>query len=474
MATRKDQLQSHQFLGQRMVSALVTRESDPEQPPFRRPFVSAIWSVAIAFIALAVMGVYGLVVPGGNKAWQAGDAVIVEKETGTRYVYLSGRLHPVANYASALLAIGKKAETRRVSQRSLRDAPRGPRIGIVDAPDALPPAKQLLPGAWSLCSEPMLDGTGERTSESVLLVGAQPVSSQSLGASALLVNVLGTRDQYMINDGYRYKLDRGVALQAGLALGGEGWATVGKAFINGLPEGQPVAPLATAGIGKPSSAIPKRKTKVGELFMVGSGGVRQYYMATRDRLLLLTDLQYSIQLTYAPLKNAYAGKSPHPFELNPTSLGRVETPPDSVPAGTDGRLPATRPTFARPADESTICAAYRPGATVPTILVDATLPPRDPAMVTPKQGPEGTLLADRIVVPAGSAAIAESMPSSRAPAGTILIITDMGRAYPLAAADLLKLFGYEGVPPVRLPANLIARIPESSGLDPATAVRPTA
>ncbi len=474
MATRKDQLQSHQFLGQRMVSALVTRESDPEQPPFRRPFLSAIWSVVIAFIALAVVGVYGLVVPGGNKAWQAGDAVIVEKETGTRYVYLSGRLHPVANYASALLAIGKKAETRRVSQRSLRAAPRGPRIGIVDAPDALPPAKQLLSGAWTLCSEPMLDGSGERTSESVLLVGAQPTTSQPLGGSALLVNVLGTRDQYMINDGYRYKLDRGVALQAGLALGGEGWARVGKAFVNGLPEGQPVAPLAIAGIGAPSTAIPKRKTKIGELFMVGSGGARQYYIATRDRLLLLTDLQYSIQLTYAPLKNAYGGKAPHPFNLNPTSLGRVETPPDSVPAGTDGRLPATRPTFARPADESTICAAYRPGATVPTILVDATLPPRDPAMVTPRQGPEGTLLADRIIVRPGAAAVAEVMSSRRAPAGAVLIVTDMGRAYALSDPDLLKLFGYEAARPVQLPASLVARLPQGPGLDPAQAVRPTA
>ncbi|GAA1689550.1 hypothetical protein GCM10009745_38400 [Kribbella yunnanensis] len=473
MATRKDQLQSHQFLGQRMVSALVTRETDPEQPPFRRPFLAAIGSTVIAIIALAVVFVYGLVVPGGNKAWQAGDAVIIEKETGTRYVYLSGRLHPVANYASALLALGKKVESRRVSQRSLRDAPRGPRIGIVDAPDALPPAKQLLPGAWTLCSQPMLDPTGEQTSESVLLVGSQPASAQPLGSTALLVTVIGTRDQYMINDGYRYKLDKAVALQAGLALGGEGWARVGQAFVNGLPEGQPVTPLRIAGIGAPSTAIPNRKTKIGELFIVGSAGARQYYLADRDRLLLLTDLQYSIQLTYGPLKKAYAGKAPRPLELDPTSLGRVQTPPDSVPAGADGRLPATRPTFTRPADESTVCAAYRPGATVPTILVNATLPPRDPAMVTPKRGPAGTLLADRVIVPSGKAAVVEAMPSRQAPAGTVMVVTDMGRAYPVADADLLKLFGYEAATVPRYPSSLVARIPQGSALDPSRAVNPS-
>ncbi|MFB6720120.1 type VII secretion protein EccB [Kribbella sp. NPDC056345] len=473
MATRKDQLQSHQFLGQRMVSALVTRETDPEQPPFRRPFLAAIGSAVIAIVALAGVFVYGLVVPGGNKAWRAGDAVIIEKETGTRYVYLSGRLHPVANYASALLALGKKVESRRVSQRSLRDAPRGPRIGIVDAPDALPPAKQLLAGAWTLCSQPMIDPTGEPTSESVLLVGSQPASAQPLGSTALLVTVIGTRDQYMINDGYRHKLDKAVALQAGLALGGEGWARVGQAFVNGLPEGQPVTPLRIAGIGAPSTAIPNRKTKIGELFMVGSAGARQYYLADRDRLLLLTDLQYSIQLTYGPLKKAYAGKAPRPLELNPTSLGRVQTPPDAVPAGADGRLPATRPTFARPADNSTICAVYRPGATIPTILVNATLPPRDPAMVTPKRGPEGTLLADRVVVPPGAAALTEVMSSDRAPSGTLILVTDMGRAYPLADPDVLSLLGYEGATGVRLPAALVSRIPQGPALDPPRAMRAT-
>jgi len=47
MATRKDQLQSHQFLGQRMVSALVTRETDPEQPPFKRATSAAFGGVTV-------------------------------------------------------------------------------------------------------------------------------------------------------------------------------------------------------------------------------------------------------------------------------------------------------------------------------------------------------------------------------------------------------------------------------------------
>ncbi|HEY0620765.1 MAG TPA: type VII secretion protein EccB, partial [Kribbella sp.] len=50
MATKRDQLQAYQFLVQRVVSALVIRESDPEQPPFRRPTAAAIGSVALAVL----------------------------------------------------------------------------------------------------------------------------------------------------------------------------------------------------------------------------------------------------------------------------------------------------------------------------------------------------------------------------------------------------------------------------------------
>ncbi|TDD61783.1 type VII secretion protein EccB [Kribbella antibiotica] len=474
MATRKDQLHSHQFLGQRMVSALVTGETDPEQPPFRRPFLAAIGGLVIALIALAVVAVYGLVVPGGNKAWQAGDAVIVEKETGTRYVFLSGRLHPVANYASAVLALGKKAEARRVSQRSLQGAPRGPRIGILDAPDALPAAKQLLVGAWTLCSQPMLDQTGEPTSESVLLVGSQPLAAKPLATGALLVDVIGTRDKYLIANGFRYQVDKTIAVQAGLTLGAETSVHVGQAFVNGLPEGQPLTPLRLAGLGKPSSAVPGRKSRIGEVFMVRSmSGSRQYYVAIADRLVMMSELQAAIQLAYTPMKAAYGGKAPTVRELNPTSLGRVQPPADPMTAGTDGRLPQSRPDFAKPGNDSTVCAVYAPGSAVPTILVDAQLPPRDPAMITPKRGPEGTALADRVVVPPGTAAVAEVMPSTRTPAGTLVVVTDVGRAYPLIDPDLLKLFGYDTTQPVRFPAGLVARIPQGPGLDPVRALRPT-
>src|SRR6476469_9078360 len=84
MAAKRDQLHAYQFLVQRVVSALVTRETDPEQPPFRRPVHAAFGGIAVAVVALAAVGVYGMLNPGGNQTVADGRKVVVEKETCTR------------------------------------------------------------------------------------------------------------------------------------------------------------------------------------------------------------------------------------------------------------------------------------------------------------------------------------------------------------------------------------------------------
>lgn len=469
MATRKDQLQSHQFSVQRMVSALVTRESDPEQPPFRRPTTAAVGSVVIAFVVLAGVWVYGMVVPGGSKAWAGGDAVIVEKETGTRFVYVDGHLHPVTNYTSALLALGKYAETRRVSAKSLGGVPRGPLIGIPDAPDALPAKDRVLTGGWTLCSQPALDASGARTSESVLMVGEQPDGGTPMNDTAMLVQVIESGDRYLISKGYRHQIERADMVTVGRALASRPWAQVGAAFVAALPDGERIAPLKPAGIGLPSRAVPDRPgTKIGQLFMVRTAaGSVQYYLAAKDRTIAISPLQYDVQRAFAPMRAAYGGKEPRAIELPLLSVGQTDPPP----ADTDqGQAPRTWPEFVAPRDgQGTVCAAFAPGAALPAITVDPRMPARDAATTTAHRGPMGTALADRVLVPPGTAAVVEAMPADRAAAGTISIVTDLGRAFPLAEPEVLETLGYQGVTPIRIPATLITRIPQGSGLNPTTA-----
>jgi type VII secretion protein EccB len=470
MASKRDQLQAYQFLVQRATSALVTRETDPEQPPFRRPGSASFAGIALAIVALACVGVYGMVVPGGNNAWRKDSAVIVEKETGTRYVYLNERLYPVANYTSALLLLGDYRATEQVSRESLAGVPRGPRIGIPDAPDALPGADRLLTGAWSLCSAPASDLAGSRIEESVLLAGADPAGGAALGDQALLVELVTTGDRYLIWRGYRHKLNDYGAVGTGLALTAEPWARVGQAWLDVLPEGAPIGPIAVAQLGEPSVAVPGRgDIRVGMLLEVRpSGGGRQYYLAERDALRPITALEYDIQRAAAHMAAAYPGGEPVAVPLAPSLATTARQLDPAEPVA--GAAPATRPSIARLRDqETTVCATFNDGDAAPQLTVDPALPPADPMSTTARRSAGGTPLADRVYVPPGSAAVVESMPSAQAPAGTLTVVTDMGRRYPLATPDVLKMLGYPSARPVRLPAGLVARLPEGPSLDPTAA-----
>src|SRR5215510_10773577 len=104
MATRRDQLQSYQFLTQRVISALVMRETDPRQSPLRRGIGAVFVGLMIAVMTAAGFGVYGLLTKVGGNDWKTQGAVVVEKECGASYVYLNGKLYPALNYASALIA----------------------------------------------------------------------------------------------------------------------------------------------------------------------------------------------------------------------------------------------------------------------------------------------------------------------------------------------------------------------------------
>jgi type VII secretion protein EccB len=476
MATKREQLQSHQFLVQRVVSALILRESDPEQPPFRKPLGAAFASIAVALLILAGFTVYGVIVPGGKNAWRDGKSIIVEKETGTRFVYVDGRLHPTTNYVSALLAKGSFAPLMNVSAKSLAEVPRGPRIGIPDAPDSLPSARGLLGGPWSLCSEPSRDSSGAAVDESVLMVDRVPAAGQVVGDRAVLVAVAETGDQYLLWNGYRHQIREADIVMVGAALRSEPWATVGVELIDGLPSGAPLRPIQVTGLGQPSKAIPgNRSLRNGQLLVAQtSDGVRQYYLAEADRLRPITPLQYDIQTAYKPTSKVYNGRQPVALPIGLVDAGQAKQ--GSAPSTAPDQLPPQRPEFVGPrTNGSSLCATFGPGAEVPQLSVDVAMPPRDELAMTAARNGRGTPLADRVVVPPGHAALVEAMPSSQTPAGTVLLISDQGVAYPLAGQDVQKTLGYDGVRPIRMPAGLVARIPLGSGLDPkAAAVQPAA
>lgn len=452
MASKKDQLQAYQFLLQRVVSALAVQETDPELPPYRRPTTAAVGGVVITAIALLVMWVFGLVVP-GNRPFTATDVVAVEKETGARHVLIDGRLHPVANYTSALLALDRPAAVRSVSRRSLEGVPRGSRIGIAGAPDALPDAKSLLTGGWSSCSRPGLDETGARTEESLLLVGHTPDGGTQLGDRALLVRAGDTR--YLVVRGYRHELT--AKADVALDLGRETEVSVTSTWLDVLPRGEPIGPVPVAGVGRRSTAVPGLRLTVGQLLEVDDGtgteADRQRYLVLPRQLQLLTPLQAQVQ--------EVAGGADDPAPVSRQEVGRATATTPRPPAA--GDPPRTRPDFAPVGDpRSPVCATYDPAGFVPRVVVGAAL---DAAEALPGGA----------VVPPGKGTLVEVVASPDQPAGqgTVALVTDDGRLYPLSAPDHVRqVLGYDGVDPVRIAQPLAARLPPGPALDPAAARRP--
>src|SRR5262249_47593462 len=151
--------------------------AEPDLPasPMRRSSTALFAGVMIAVLLVAGFTVLGLLLPSGSTAWQQPGAIIVEKETGNRFVFLAGALHPTLNNTSAKLIPGTNGHVVSVSQNSLRGVPHGAPVGIPGAPDSLPAPDDLSGNQWLVCAPTTTDAAGgQQTSLSVLIGGNTP------------------------------------------------------------------------------------------------------------------------------------------------------------------------------------------------------------------------------------------------------------------------------------------------------------
>ena len=461
MGTNKDQAQAHQFMLQRVISALTVQEADPEQPPFRRPILAAIGGIVIGILAMAGVWVFGLLVPGGDQ-FKDGDVIAVEEETGARYVLLNGKLHPVINYTSALLALDKHAEVQMVSHATLAGLPVGPPIGISGAPDSLPGKEQLLTAGWSMCNQSTVDDQGKSRDTPVLLVGQPPAQRDAADGQALVVQSGGQK--YVLYNGYRHPVSAGV--DVALELNKESMVSVDGTWLDTVPAGKPMEPIALATPGQPSTAVPGLSLVTGQLLEVGaidgeSGSVqKQYYLVLADQLRPITTLQASIQRVLGQ----YAEP---PVAVDNRAMLNANLPAPRRPTQDDP--PPTRPPFVVVDNpDAAICATFQPGNTVPTVSVGATLPAS--ALAAPGR-------PVRIAVPGGKAALIEVMtgPDANPGQGTYALVTDQGRLFPLGDQQhVLQVLGLEGAVPVRITSTLVDRVPRGESLNVEAARTPVA
>ncbi|WFE40014.1 type VII secretion protein EccB [Micromonospora sp. WMMD998] len=453
MASRQDQLHSYQFTVQRAVAALVMRETDPAQSPFRRLAGAGLASVLVAVIALGAVALYGLFT-GGGSSWRDTGAVIVEKESGARFVYRDGKLHPVLNYASALLIIGAdRPKTVLVTRRAIDGVPRGLPLGIADAPDSLPAPNRLVRDGWTLCSS-VTGEAGQDQARSALLIGRDAAGGRALGDQGLLVRHPDGGLHLLWHD-RRYLLRDTDRVLAALAATRERAVPVAAALLNTIPAGVDLAPPPVGDLGVPSGRV--AGATVGDVYLVrNSGGGRQYAVAARDGLAGITELQAALLL-------ARTGQG----EPAPITLGRfaaLPKLPDLVPAGPTAP-PAVPPRLAA-REGGALCARAGDDAGVREIRLGVAAP--DLTAVAHTSGGRGGL-ADQVVVEPGRGALVEAAAAPGATGGAVCVVTDLGRRYALAGADVAGMLGYAGVRPVRLPAGLVDLLPAGSPLDPEAA-----
>lgn len=438
MPSRSDQLHSYQFAVQRVVSAVAAHESNPSRPPGRRAGLAILAGVLAAALGLAGFAVWGLLQPGGSTKWRAGNAVIVEKESGAKFVYLDGVLHPVANFASAALIVGT-SKTISVARRSLGGAQRGPLLGIPGAPDALPQRRDLIGGPWAVCGAV---GAGRST----VVVGSVP-AGDPLGANGALVS---TPDGavHLLWQGRRARIR-----EPDTVLGMLVWGTpvpVPSAVVNALAVAADIARVPIPGRGGRFASVPG--ARVGQVFLVDG---RQHAVALAEGLAPLTPFQAALVLG-DPATVEQVGQTA-PAALSPGEYARL--PRTAFPGRWEG-LPSEVPRLAEVGTAASMCASSAPSGDV----VVGSAPPRGAAVAGSSTG-----LVDEVRVPPGRGVLATASTAPGADAGVIYLVTDLGVRHPLASADVLPVLGYAGVRTVAVPAEILALLPTGPGLHPQAA-----
>ncbi|MFF8880685.1 type VII secretion protein EccB [Streptomyces flaveolus] len=440
MQSRRDHVHAYQFATGRLAAALVTGEPATGEPPARRSVVGAVIGVVLAILACVGFAVYGLIRPGGNTAWAKPNAIVVEKETGSRFLYLDGVLHPVANYASALLgAAGSETggKVHSVSRNSLSGVRHGGEVGIPGAPDTVPSRTKLLPGEWSRCLTPGR-GSGQT-------LDFTPSDTPADERSAARRRVLLRDDEgtlYVLWNGTRYQLSGRSALVT-LELDGQDPLTAPDSWLEAIPSGPSVAAASVPSQGEPGPRIAGRDTRVGQAFSTGAAntGHAQYYVLRSDGLAPLSHTEFA-------LLAARSGQD-EPRQVTPADIAAA---PGSKDRSLLHRLPDFLSGPVATSADHTVCLRQRTAGT--KVSTTVTLEPI-PAADTPP-----------VTVPVSAGLLLETLPlPAQGQPRLYYLVTELGLKYPVADDQTLSALGFatgQSQPVPRAVLDLLPTGPELS------------
>ncbi|MBW8485255.1 type VII secretion protein EccB [Actinomadura parmotrematis] len=471
MQSRRDLYQAHRLMQQRVGLALLQGEPDIAESPMKRLSVGAFSGVMVALVVVAVFGIWGLLSPGGARGLDQPGKLIIEKETGTKYVYdaTTKKMFPVANYASAMLALNSdKVETRSVSRKSLARFARGPMIGIVGAPDSLPDTKSLVRGPWSVCVREAPAANGVKRNFTALAAGTK-VGGRPLGDDeAAVVQTAGI--PWVIWKDHRMQMGIGAA-QVTAVTGGPTAAEVPASWLNAIPAAGAFKAPDVPGRGTPRSGPGGRPARVGQVFKADTGDGRPlWYVMLRDGLAQISQTQAQLLLRDPVTTQAYGGQTVQALPVDVASAQQAA----SATRLLDDKLPPNLPKFLAWDPATPLCTVFPVGSSTGRLTVGGSLPA--PSTGTLGAGSAGSATSvDQMVLPPGGASLISLVPTGSTTgtgSGSLSLVNDQGVRYALPSADVAKKLGYDAGKAAPVPASVIQLIPSGPALDPALARQP--
>ncbi|WP_141015228.1 type VII secretion protein EccB [Nocardioides sambongensis] len=453
MATKKDLVEAYAFSRRRLVTAFVSGAPGGREVEPARPGRAVIGGVALAVLLMAGAAILGVFKDTDEVDFD--QVGLVSDDRGTLYVILADDipgfdeppLRQVVNVTSAQLILGAETEMQEASTDEIADVPKGPPIGIVNAPSTVPPASDLHNTGWTACvgggETGATPGVRARIGESTDVTSAEdaPFLVQA-GRQRFLIaaatDVEGSPDR-----AYSYALPDGPdQIYTSLGLDESNAVRVSEKWLALFPSGGALDPtgLGIEGFGEPISADLRQAgypstARNGDYFL--SNG--QPVVFTRAGTASLSDFGLAV-LRATPMPAAAKG-SAYPKEQ---SVGAGVALDLLGPLNADARWPTEIPVGDQPTQYESICAV---------LDTEADAEPAVHLAVDPGEEADSSEVTDPVdaEVAPGLGAVVRSGDWPLSTGGSPYLIDDRGVAYPIRGELELENLGYGSVDDVVVP-----------------------
>lgn len=445
MQTQRDHVHAHQFMMGRLSSALVQGDPTSAEIPGHRALTGLLFGILVAVLGIGGVAVYGWIVPGGSTAYTKPGTMLVEKETGNRYVYVAGAVHPVANVTTASLLLGGAVTVKLISRNSLKDVPHGGELGNIRWPQSVA-ASTPVAGPWMVC----LPGSRvEEPSPTALGLNLNPGASWEALATDRFTIVRNPEGKvYLINQGHKFAVGDDSVLAA-LGAGDASAVLAPQLWLDWLPSGKPLEAAEIPGAGDQGPSIGGESYPVGQLFEQKS----QLFVLLEDGLAPIGATDFLL---------AAAKSDTPPVRLEAADVAAA---PKSGDKSLAKRLPDFTTMHWQDAGDAVLCQRQAPKDenTFQTMVVYTS---------ATQSGVDSKGKAHVVAQP-GTGMTVVAVPHAKTARPQLTFISEAGIAYPVADQKAQSALGLDRAPAPPFPRSLLLTLEPGPSLSREAVTGPT-